>query len=1411
LGVVHQPLIEKMNAISLFFLILWGIFFGFPQSLQSSGFKYFKNYSPLDYDNQAQNWVVLQDKRGIIYMANQGGLMEFDGVSWRIIHVPNRVVRSMAIDDTTPHGTIYIGGINEIGFAAPDIMNKLQYISLLDRLPQNTTNFADVFASHCIEKKIYFQTAKFLFRWDPYTGQMKTFEIEAERKSTFTCGGKLYINQTNTGLATIERDSFKPLPGIREFPSRICMICPYDTGRILIGTASDGLFLYDGVSTVPFPTEADELIKENELFSGIRLSSVPGQFALASSRGGLFIIDSRGKLKYTFNKTSGLPDDAISDIFEDTGGNLWLSLEKGLAKIEYASPFYIHDDRDGLSGLGLAVVKHDGVLFTGTTNGLFYLTSTGKFRIVPGLTQKCWWLLSTGDSLLAALSDGTYRVEVQTNGLSVRARKVMDYFTYVLYRSKQNPNRIWAGTLRELISLYRVNETAPWNLENITATIGQQIKSIVEDEKGNLWLGTRSSGVFKVDFTTGNTSPKITHFTQSHGLPSGKDKGVNVSTAAGHVLFLTGKGLARFDEKENRFSPDKTLGYILSLSPGNILPISLTVPVFRLIEDKYRNIWFHSASRNYQAILKPDGTYDIIPRPFHRIPRAQVNCIYYDAGEDSAWFASIDGLIRYDPGTKKNSPTDFNALIRKVELINGKIPVFNGYREDNHLDRIHREFAYKDSNIRFEFASPFFEDEKRTRYTYRLDGYDDDWAPFSTETQKDYTNLGPGTYKFRVQAQNVYGDLSREGIYRFKVLPPWYKTWWAFLGYAIFAFYLVFLLIKWRSGKLEREKRILERIVKERTREIEARNIEINEKNLQLESQTTQLKEQSEKLQEMDRIKSRFFANISHEFRTPLTLIMGPLEQKIAACRDDDIEEKRKLTLMLRNAQRLLRLINQLLELSKLDSGKMKLQAAKTDIIPFLKGIIDSFRLLAQQNELDLEFQAEAENRAEAEKFTLYLDPRKMEDIMANLLVNAIKFTPAGGKITVTLQISLPTATVNVDENLFPAGFFEISVSDTGPGIPADQLLYIFDRFYQAETAYEIQQKGTGIGLALAKELVELHHGTIEAQSREGEGSTVIIRLPLGSSHLAPDEIVEFPDAPTQTPTPSHDITFNEITAGETGTEKEKGEKTAPWALVNLEAVIGKDDTDIILVVEDSADMRDYIRGALEPGYTVVDARDGREGMQKAREIIPDLIISDIMMPEVDGYELCRVLKSDVNTSHIPIILLTAKAAEENIIQGLETGADDYITKPFNTNILIARIKNLIDIRSQLQKNINREMTQQPVKTSVSTIDREFLHDLHEAIRKNLADEEFNVEQLCKKLYMGRTTLYRKVLALTGETPTDFIRSCRLKQGAELLKQKNSTVLEVAFAVGFSNSSYFAKCFREKFHQLPSEYQAAGK
>jgi signal transduction histidine kinase/DNA-binding response OmpR family regulator len=1377
----------------------------FCQTTIDNGFKYFINYSRDEYDYPPQNWCCLQDKRGIIYIANQGGLLEFDGVSWECINIPNKSVRSIAIDNS---GIIYIGGRDEIGYLTPNKKSSLQYESLIKHLNRNQRVFGNVWSTYVTQKGTFFQTSPFLFQWKSRQLNLWKPKPQYRFNTSFTCNGKFFVHQRNVGIMHFVDDSLELIPGVEIIKaSKIYMMVPYDEKKMLIGTRAKGFYIYDGDSLEQFPTEADDYLKEKQLYHGIRLTFSPGEFALATRLGGIAIIDSHGGLKYIFNNSNGLQDNSVKYVFEDFHGNLWLGLNKGITKIEYASPFSFYDDRSGLNGIVLSVTKHHNVLYTGTSSGLYSLSSNGKFYLVSRISSTCWSILSTGDSLLTATTHGIFQVGNKNKNFS--KQRIVSHRSYILHRSKKDPNRIWVGTANGLVSLYWKHEKNQWEKESKFKDIAGAIRTIIEDQKGNLWIGFLTTGVLKVDLPEdGNSAhPIVKRYNKAHGLP---DTAVKVFMVKDQVIFATEDGLFQFDAKEQIFAPDSTLGDRFAGGEKGR-------GVFRMVEDQNKNIWFHSELSNFHAIPRGDGSFIINEKPFLRLPHVQVNSIYPDPDGNTIWFASNDGLICYNKKIEKNYHLDFRTIIRKV-LVNRRL-IFGGYKtEVNDISYIGQPFPvieYKDRNIRFQYAAPFFEGESETKYRSYLEGYETNWSDWTPETKKDYTNLDSGQYTFRVQAKNIYEHLSSEAVFQFKILPPWYKTWWAFSLYAIAAFFGVFLIVKWRSGKLEREKQRLEQIVKERTKEIEERTIEINEKNIQLESQTVQLKEQSEKLKEMDEIKSRFFANISHEFRTPLTLLMGPLEQMISVCSENAKEKKRKLTLMLRNAQRLLRLINQLLELSKLDSGKMKLQAEKTNIISFLKGIIDSFRFMAQQKELELVFYPETE----LEDITLYIDPRKMEDVMSNLLVNAFKFTPPGGKITVTINKSFcgepgdgfleknpPMLHGAEGKNIFPEGYVEISVSDTGHGIPAEQLVHIFDRFYQADATYEYHEKGSGIGLALSKELVELHHGTIEARSREGEGSAFIIRLPLGSEHLAPGEIVDLPEAQTRPPTDNK--ISEKITAIESGIEKEEKE-TEPQTI--LEPEDKTNETNIILVVEDSADMRAYIRGALEPAYTVIDAKDGREGIEKAKVIIPDLIISDIMMPEVDGYELCSVLKNDVKTSHIPIIMLTAKASEENILQGLETGADDYITKPFNTKILMARIKNLIDIRGQLQKNINRQMTLQPVKTSVSKIDQAFFRDLHEVINKNLSDEEFNVEQLCKKLYMGRTTLYRKVLALTGETPTDFIRSYRLKRGAELLKQNFGTVLEVAFEVGFSNSSYFAKCFKEKFHQLPSEYQAANK
>ena len=482
-------------------------------------------------------------------------------------------------------------------------------------------------------------------------------------------------------------------------------------------------------------------------------------------------------------------------------------------------------------------------------------------------------------------------------------------------------------------------------------------------------------------------------------------------------------------------------------------------------------------------------------------------------------------------------------------------------------------------------------------FKIKLAGYDPDWAAVGTARSTTYTGLSPGYYTFKVTACNADGEWSREGaFFSFYMRPYFYQTAWFYIAAALFVLAAAFSFYRIRVGQLKAREKELNELVRSRTAELE---------------------EQSGKLKEMDKIKSRFFANISHEFRTPLTLIMGPLEQMLTGPQEKEREQKKKMQLMLRNSRRLLGLINQLLELSKFDSGTIKLQAYRQNIVPFFKGVLHSFDSLAVQKEVELIFQTEAED------ISLYYDPEKMEEVITNLLSNAVKFTPAGGRITLAVKIREALSGTGEQD------FLEISVSDTGPGIPPEDMAHIFDRFYQVDSTYEHHRQGTGIGLAIAREIVELHHGVIEAVSLRDEamGARFVIRLPMGKSHLKPEEIVESPPAPKKLAVPR---------------PKKKEDEEEEFEPVEKEVEIVKEpvahEKDIILVVEDSADVREYIHGALESHYTVMEAKDGEEGLRRAGEIIPDLIICDIMMPGLDGYATIEEIMSSLP----PVIFLSS-------------------------------------------------------------------------------------------------------------------------------------------------------------------------
>lgn len=513
----------------------------------------------------------------------------------------------------------------------------------------------------------------------------------------------------------------------------------------------------------------------------------------------------------------------------------------------------------------------------------------------------------------------------------------------------------------------------------------------------------------------------------------------------------------------------------------------------------------------------------------------------------------------------------------------------------------------------------------------------------------------------------------------------------------------------------------------------------------------------NEKLKEIDAAKSGFFANISHEFRTPLTLIKGPIEEFLE--HPDPALTKEKALMIHHNSNRLLQLVNQLLDLSRIDSGSLKFEMKGGDVHKFLRVIATSFDSHALQ--YNYRYTIEVPGHAAIVIF----DPDKLEKIAYNLLSNAFKFTPAGGIISFIAS--------------YEASQLMVAVTDNGEGISEKDLPYIFDRFYRSEAHATAAVEGTGIGLSLVQELVSFMGGKISVNSEKGKGATFVITLPMKEMQAESGEI------PVSGKQVAH---FSELHSHE------------------LPAEIPTDQ-EIILIVEDNAGMCDFIEDQLRPFYQVITAHNGKLGLQKATCEIPDLVITDVVMPEMDGITFCASLKNDARTSHIPVIMLTAKGGHENKMEGLGTGADDYLTKPFNRQELLMRIQNLIAQRHRLREKYSRQITLQPKDIVITSVDENFLKKIEDLIEKNLPVPEFGTPELQNMLAMSKTQFYRKIKALTGHTPGELIRNYRLRRAAQMLEKRSGNVTEIAFAVGFGSLSYFIRSFKELFGTVPSDYK----
>jgi signal transduction histidine kinase/DNA-binding response OmpR family regulator/ligand-binding sensor domain-containing protein len=1328
-----------------------------------TGLPFIQNFSPNDYGGaHAQNWAVLQDNRGIMYFANSIGILEFDGVSWRLISMTT-TARSLTMDE---NGTIYVGGRGEFGYLAPDSIGALQFVSLVEKIPEAYRDFSEVWQMSASQSAIYMRTREFLFRWRPKTtsakpkpimdGELKIWRPQTQFSRLFVFGDTVLVHQPDIGLMQLTEDSLQIVPNgdrFSEIPIRLMLAFPgkNPNGKetFLLCTRENGFFLFDMQTLKPFPVDAaiNKFLDTRRLYHGAVLPD--NTIALASSDGGLAVMDTAGHLQTYINQKSGLRSESVHFVYTDRQGGMWLALNNGIARIEYPAPFSYFNEQSGLQGNIDFIQKYDGRLYLGGNTGVYMLSESRTADGLPAFEQ----ILNVGSNTGSFLPDNKtllvsardiYRIEKNKTRLSFDLEKVAN----VMAPSRFRPDIVFVGLISGLAILKKVNES--WQIAGLVAGVKTDVRSIVEAAPDELWLGNMNAGFSHIKIPGINTliaggeqqqiPATIKEYGDSLGVPVGTGR---VSRVAGKVIFATNGGLRRFDAQRDLFLPDSTWGSRFADS---------TRMVSHIVEDSRGNVWLKSTRDRIRETAKGvrgnDGKYTWDSTPFRRIADwGSVYALYPDPDEPQVlWIGSPSGLLRYDEGVAKNYQAEFHCLLRKV-IVNGDSTIFAGVSAAD--ESALPTFNYADHNLRFQFAATSFEVPSANHYQFFLDGFDEDWGNWTEETQKDYTNIPEGEYTFRVRARNVYEHLSAEDIFAFAVRPPWFRTWWAYAFYG-----LVFLGILYAVRRYEMSRQQFKH-------EAELQRIE------------------AEQLQETDMLKSRFFANISHEFRTPLTLIMGQIDQLQTMLKEQGVTSR--LEMVSRNARHLLRLINQLLDLSKFEAGQMTLLGSRQNIVPLLRQLTSAFESMAAQKHITLSFESQPE------EIFLFYEQDKIEKILYNLLSNALKFTPEQGQVRVKVEIDDSEAPTPDEET----GELKVTVRDSGVGIAKEQLPFIFDRFYQVDASMTRLHEGTGIGLALTKELVQIHGGGISVTSEEGFGTTFVVRLPLGKAHLKPEQIMELAGAETLTGFQ----TLSELASAKLAPEAPESQSSSTPAA-----------GDFMLIVEDNPDMRLFIRESLEDGYRVVEAANGEEGFAKAQEIIPDIIITDVMMPGIDGYELTRRLRQEQVTSHIPIIMLTARAADEDRFEGLEQGVDAYLTKPFNKKELRIRVRKLIEMRRQLLAQVRQKPMISASEVMVTSAEQKFLQRLQEIVEDNISDETFEMEELGRKIGMSPRQLQRKINALLGCSPAFYIRRIRLERGRQLLEKGAGGISEVAFEVGYGSGSAFARAFRDAFGKPPSEF-----
>ena len=1229
---------------------------------------------------------------------------------------------------------------------------------------------------------LWVSTAGGLCRLDKRTGRVTSYRVETEPGSEWDAGNQLFEDQrgaiwmgSSRGLVRYDprrrRLARFPTPG--RFGSVQCLrqdargrfwagtergLCRFDpaNGRfeafpmpyagprwpnvvamsldarqtLWVGTEGEGLFAID---TRPERPGAERYLTKTPIGAVIQYKGIctDGDSLLwLGTNQGLQRVNrlTREVITYRADPTQphALSGDCVQPVLKDRSGMLWVgTCQQGINKLNLSpAKFEVHQlvptQRGALTAansLQTLLIDHRGNTWLGVTNrGLFRLDArTRRVTRVPLRAGR-----AEADTVLCLHQDRARRLWAGTNHALVQidpdgstVGRTYPTEVPVNYLAEDPTGRLWiAGDggigkfdeSRADFTYHKYGETAPAWLR------AYYVSDLEISRTGELWIGHGNGGITRFDPQTGRV---VRHQPPPVRPPAGELNDISVRTifkdARGIMWVGTNQGgLNRYDPRTNTFRYVTTHQGL----PSNY--------VASIADDANGCLWLGTDNGLCQynpatGACRTYGLSDYLPSSTF-----QDGCVWQ---ADRILFGTDNGTVLIYPDRVHGNRYVPPVHITEMKVMQEPVPV-----PDNLLELPHdRNF------LSFEFTALNYEASEKNQYAYQLVGVNDGWVFNGTNRTATFTQLDPGVYVFRVKASNNDGLWNEQGAaIRFVIHPPWWRTWWAVGLYTLLGFGAVWALVRYQAARSRARQEML----------------------LQ--------QREAEQLRAVDELKTRLFSNLTHEFRTPLTLILSPTENLLQNPETAHPVVRSKLMLIRHNARQLLALINQLLDLAKLEAGRMSVLTRQGNLGQFLGQVVEQFQPLAESRGITLAFVNDSVSEA------VLFDPEKWQKILSNLLSNSLKFTPESGYVAISLHELTDTPEL---------AQFRLKVTDSGIGISSEKIDRIFDRFYQADASTTRVFAGTGIGLALVKELTELLGGHIAVESTEGQGTTFTVTVPVWLARASE----ETPDADLP-PTP------------------EWGAAPAPQVL----PLEGPGEAPLVLIVEDSTELRGYLAQELASGYRILTAENGQAGWELARRELPDVVISDVTMPLMDGYALTRHLKTDPLTAHVAVMLLTARAAQERVIDGLSVGADDYLTKPFDVRELRLRLENLLTWREKLRLYHQQLVRQPDVPVALSSPDP-FLEKLLPLLEKNLADSGYGTEALASDLSMSRRTLHRKMTALLGLGPSEYIRQYRLKRGAQLLREGN-TVAEVAFRVGYESQTHFSAVFKEFYQIPPSEY-----